>query len=118
MILHVVLYQPKATATPEQLAELAGALEAASREIASISQVRVGKAVDFGFGYNNWPQDQNTGNVAIFEFKDRSSLESYLAHDAHRKLAALFWSTSDHPIIFDVSAGNFLKDNSGTFFSV
>ena len=111
MILHVVLYQPKASATPEELAELADALEGASREISSITQVRVGKAVDFGFGYSTWPKDQNNGNVAIFEFRDRIALETYLAHQTHKRLAALFWSTCDQPVIIDVSAIDPTRDS-------
>lgn len=104
MILHVVLYQPKASATREELSELANALETASREIPSIQQVRVGKVTDFGFGYANWPKDQNDGNVAVFEFIDRPALEAYLAHEAHKRLAAAFWKTCDQPVIIDVSA--------------
>ena len=111
MILHVVLYQPKSSATRAELSELVHALEVASREIPSIRQVRVGKAVDFGFGYQNWPTDRNIGNVAVFEFDDRSGLEAYLAHDRHKRLAALFWRTCDQPTVFDVSA---IDPTSGT----
>ncbi len=104
MILHIVLYQPKASATREELAELAHALEVASREIPSIRQVRVGKAVDLGFAYKNWPTDQNSGCVAVFEFADRESLDAYLIHQSHQKLAALFWKTCESSTVFDVSA--------------
>jgi len=104
MILHVVLYQPKASATQEELSQLVEALQAVSREISSIRQVRVGKAIDLGFGYSNWPKDRKNGNVAVFEFDDRSGLEAYLSHEAHKKLAMLFWNTCDQPTIVDVSA--------------
>lgn len=116
MILHIVLYQPKASATQEELSDLANALETASREISSIQQVRVGKAVDFGFGYSVWPKDQNSGNVAVFEFIDRIALETYLAHQTHKRLAALFWSTCDQPIIIDVSAADPKVDDLKTLF--
>ena len=104
MILHIVLYQPKSSATREELLALAGALEAASREIPSITQVRVGGAVDFGFAYKNWPKDQYSGQVAVFEFQDREALEDYLAHPAHKLLATMFWNTCETPTVFDVSA--------------
>jgi hypothetical protein len=104
MILHIVLYQPKPSATREELAELANSLESASRGIPSIRQVRVGKAMDFGLGYKNWPEDQKNGNVAVFEFDDRFGLEAYLAHDKHKTLSSLFWSTCDRPVIIDVHA--------------
>jgi hypothetical protein len=104
MIIHIVLYQPKSSATREELSELVSALEVASREIPSIRQVRVGRAVDFGFGYENWPKDQEVFNIAVFEFNDRAGLETYLTHETHRRLAALFWKTCENPIIFDVVA--------------
>ena len=104
MILHIVLYQPKASATQAELLELVEALQTASRGIPSIRQVRVGKAVDFGFGYSSWPKDQNNGNVAVFEFDDRIALEAYLKHESHQRLAALFWKTCEQPTIVDVSA--------------
>lgn len=104
MILHIVLFQPKASATPEELGELARAVEAASREIPSIRNVRVGRAIDFGFGYQNWPSDQKTGSLAIFEFGDRGGLESYLAHPTHRHLSELFWKIGNRPIILDAVA--------------
>ena len=116
MILHIVLYQPKASATQAELSALADALETASREIPSIKQVRVGSAVDFGFGYNNWPKDRNNGNVVVFEFADRSCLEDYLVHPAHKRLASLFWSTGDHPVIIDVSAVDPIADDLKAIF--
>jgi hypothetical protein len=100
MILHIVLYQPKSSATRKKLLELASALEAASREIPSITQVRVGGTVDFGFAHKNWPKDQDSGNVAVFEFEDQTVLEGYLAHPVHKKLAALFWSTQQRRQMF------------------
>lgn len=104
MILHVVLYQPKPSATPEELSELVSALEVASRKIPSIRQVRIGRAIDLGFSYFSWSKDQNLLNIAVFEFEDVNGLKSYLAHEDHKKLAALFWSTCDQPTIIDVSA--------------
>jgi len=104
MILHVVLYQPKPSATPEELSDLVNALEVVSREVPSIRQVRIGRALDLGFSYSNWSKDQNELNVAVFEFDDLNGLKAYLEHEDHKKLAALFWSTCDRPTIVDVSA--------------
>lgn len=104
MILHIVLYQPKASATAEELAELANVLETASREIPSIRQVRVGKALDLGLGYENWPTDHNDGFVAVFEFENELGLHGYLEHPEHKKLAAMLWQTCERPTIIDVSA--------------
>lgn len=116
MILHIVLYQPRASASSAELTELANAVQAASRTIPTIQRVRVGKAVDLGFGYQNWPQDRNSGNVAIFEFSDRDGLEAYLAHDAHRHLAEMFWKTCDNPVVLDASVVDPAKENLADWF--
>ena len=104
MILHIVLYQPKITASAEELLELSRAIEKVCRDIPTIKQSRVGKASNFGFAYKTWPYDQNIGYMAMFEFDDFNGLREYLDHPSHKELAKLFWSTCDKPIILDVSA--------------
>jgi hypothetical protein len=104
MILHIVLYQPRPTATPEELNALAKAVERASRQIESIRQVRVGRARDFGFGYKTWPYNQNDAYAAVFEFADLNDLGKYLVHESHKELAEVFWKTCDNPTILDVQA--------------
>lgn len=104
MILHLVLYQPRATATPEDRAELVAALEAACHEIPVIQQVRVGKAINLGMGYKNRSLGQNMDYVAVFEFRDEIDLRSYLVHDHHRRLAEMFWKVCESTTIIDVAA--------------
>jgi len=106
MILHIVLYQPKPTATLDELLSLAKAIERACQEIPSVRQARVGKASDFGFRYKTWPYDQNMGFAAVFEVNDLVGLTEYLEHPAHKELADMFWKTCDNPIIVDVSASD------------
>jgi hypothetical protein len=101
MILHIVLFQAKPSATAEDSAELTAALEAASRQVTSIRNVRVGKAADLGLGYSSWPKDQKAGYVALFEFEDRNGLQAYLSHPTHRRLSDMFKKTSDQSVVFD-----------------
>ncbi len=104
MILHLVLYQPRATATPEERAALVAALEAACHEIPVIQQVRVGKAINLGMGYENRSSGQQMDYAAVFEFRDEIDLRSYLAHDHHRRLAEMFWKACERTTIIDVAA--------------
>jgi hypothetical protein len=104
MILHVVFYQPKASATDEELAALVAAIERASREIPTIRQVRAGKAVDLGFSYSTRSLGQKLAYMAVFEFNDLDGLRAYLSHEEHSKLAQLFWSTCEETMIVDVEA--------------
>ena len=104
MILHLVLYQPRATATPEERAGLTAALETACHEIPSIQQVRVGKAVNLGMSYSNRVLSQQFDYAAIFEFSGEIGLKAYLVHDHHRKLAEMFWKVCERTLIIDVNA--------------
>lgn len=104
MILHVVFYQPKASASAGELAELVAAIERASRRIPTVRQVRAGRAKDFGFGYSNRSVGPKLGYVAVFEFSDLDGLKAYLMHDEHTELAKLFWSACEETMIVDVEA--------------
>ena len=104
MILHVVFYQPKASATEAERQALVSSLTAACLEIPSIKQVRVGKAVDLGMGYENRSQASNMDYVATFEFIDQESLKAYLGHEKHQMLAKMFWSVCESTMIVDVDA--------------
>lgn len=104
MILHVVFYQPKASATAEELGELVAAIEQASREIPSIRQVRAGRAMDFGFSYSERSLGQKFAYSAVFEFDDLDGLKAYLLHGAHKRLAELFWNVCEATMIVDVEA--------------
>jgi hypothetical protein len=104
MILHVVFYQPKETATPEERAGLVSALAAACSEIPSVQQVRVGKTMDLNMGYENRSSGQQFDYMAVFEFRDEIDLRAYLVHDRHRTLGEMFWKVCDRTFITDVSA--------------
>jgi hypothetical protein len=104
MILHVVFYQPKDTATPEERAALVSALTAACTEIPSVQQVRVGKTLNLNIGYENRSNGQQFEYMAVFEFRDEIDLRAYLVHDRHKALGELFWKVCDRTFIADVSA--------------
>ncbi len=106
MILHVVFYQPKASATAEEMAELVAAIERASRVIPTVQQARAGRTRDFGFDYSSRSSDQKYAYMAVFEFNDLIGLEGYLLHEEHKMLASLFWNTCEYTMIVDVEAGD------------
>jgi hypothetical protein len=106
VILHVVLYQPKASASQAELSELIASLEQVSREIPSVRQVRVGKSLDLGIDYLRQANGQEYGYCAVFEFNDKNGLLAYLGHESHAKLAELFWKTCEQPMIMDILAAD------------
>jgi len=116
MILHVVFYEPKASATAEELSEFVRAIERASREIPTIHQVRAGRVRDFGFGYAMRSLNQKLSYMAVFEFNDLDAFKAYMAHEEHVKLAQLFWSACEQTMIVDVEAADPKLDGLAAVF--
>lgn len=110
MILHVVLYQPRESASTEERTALTRALDSACREISTIQQVRVGKTVDLNVGYEHRSISQQFDYVAVFEFRDVIDMKAYMVHDHHKNLAEMFWNVCDRTMIMDVEAMDPLAD--------
>jgi hypothetical protein len=104
MILHVVMYQPRASATAEERTTLATTIEKACREIPSIQQARVGKAVDLQITYAGLSSGQKYEYLAVFEFRDEFDLKAYLEHPQHKELGEMFWKVCERTKIIDVTA--------------
>lgn len=109
MILHLVLYEPKPGLSDSDISQFKAVLCNACTTIPSIRQVRTGRAVDLGFGYELRSSGQCFGYVAIFEFDSVAGLKDYLTHPAHAALAEQFWKHCERTMILDVEA----EDPSG-----
>src|SRR5438034_395310 len=75
---HVVLFKFKTTATPEQIKKVEDAFRALPSKIPSI--------MGFEWGTNISPENKNEGFTHCFfvTFKDKSGLQEYLPHPAHK----------------------------------
>jgi hypothetical protein len=100
MIAHVVLFQPRADLSPDARAALAAAFEAALREIPSIRRARVGARVRQGHGYEAL-MTVDYQYAAILEFADAAGLKAYLEHPAHSVMAARFYESFEHALMYD-----------------
>ena len=101
MILHVVLYQLRASATPKEREALAAALYTACREIPTIQHVRIGKTINLQMGYMDRSKSQQYDYVAVLEFMDEEGLRAYMVHPRHRELSELFWKVCEKTTIVD-----------------
>lgn len=99
MIVHVVLFRPKAGLAAEGRAGLVGAIERAHREIPDIRRFLVGtrtaRDIDYAGVMPDFPY------IAQIEMDDQEALRRYLAHPAHAELGRLFWETSDAALAYD-----------------
>lgn len=100
MIVHLVLFRPRADLTPDQRAALASSFEGALRAIPAIRQVRVGRRVTTGRPYEAM-MSADYPYAAIIEFDDVDGLRNYLDHPAHQQLAARFFESFEDALIYD-----------------
>ena len=100
MILHVVLFTPRADATDAQRQRLGQSLDLALTSIPSVRGFRVGRRVRTGAAYDDLPGDFEF--CAVIEFDDRLGLQSYQHHPVHAELGRLFYETAR-----DAFAGDF-----------
>lgn len=99
MLVHLVLFRPKAALAAAHRETLVAAIERAHREIGGVRRFRVGRRTMQSAGYAAMAPDYPF--LALIEFDDESSLRDYLQHPAHAELAKLFWETSDAPLAYD-----------------
>jgi len=101
MIVHVVLFSPRADLSDSDRAALVGALELASKHIPSIKRLRVGKRVKHSLpGYEQMMRDDYEYAV-IIEFDDVEGLKSYLQHPAHAAAGHHFTASASKALAYD-----------------
>ena len=104
MLVHLVLFRPRASLDPAAGRGLAEALLAALTEIPSVRRVRVGQRVTHGRGYEQLMRSNYT-HVAMLEFDDVAGLQEYLEHPVHQRLATQFFAAFDEALMYDYQLG-------------
>lgn len=100
MVMHVVLFRPKAGIAEADRTAMFAALNSAATEIPTVRRFHVGRRVTHGAAYEmGMPQDFPF--AAIIEFDDLGGLQTYLSHAAHDRLAALFYSLQEAALAYD-----------------
>lgn len=101
MIVHVVLFRPRAGLSPADRRSLADAFAAALGEIPTVRRARVGRRHTHGRpGYERLMR-VDYEFAALIEFDDAEGLRAYLEHPAHRQLADRFFASFDEALMYD-----------------
>lgn len=108
MVVHVVLFKPRADLTPSDRAAFVSALERALKEIPTARGVRVGRRVTFGAGYEKTAPDA-ADFLALIEFDDLAGLQAYLQHPAHEELGRRFNESMEGGFVYDFELSD-IKD--------
>jgi hypothetical protein len=104
MVWHLVLMKAKTDLSPENREALVAAFNRAMREIPTVREVRVGRRVTHGAGYEAAVPDAADYLVSI-GFDNLEGLQTYLGHPAHEDLAARFYQSLSSAMIYDFEAG-------------
>jgi hypothetical protein len=93
MIVHLVLFTPRADLSDSEHETLRRAVDVAFSRIPSVRRFQVGRRVRLGTSYDEAGL-VDYAYCAVIEFVDSSGLREYLAHPAHQDLGRLFYETS------------------------
>ena len=102
MVSHLVLMKPRADLSPADRQAFIDAFDRAMREIPTIRDVRIGRRVTHGAGYETAP---DMDYVAIIDFDDLDGLQAYLRHPAHVDLGARFGQSLSGAMVYDFEVG-------------
>ena len=115
MLTHLVLMKPRPDLSPADRAGLVDAFERAVREIPTVRNVRVGRRVVHGAGYETVAPDLGE-YIAEIDFDDVAGLQAYLRHPAHGDLGARFGQALSSAVVFDFEVGGIEELRAGRFF--
>jgi hypothetical protein len=104
MVWHVVLMKPRRDLSRDDRTALVAAFNRALREIPTVREVRVGRRVTHGAGYEAAAPDAADYLVSL-GFDDLDGLQAYLRHPAHEDLALRFYMSLESALIYDFEAG-------------
>ena len=94
MITHVVLLQPKAETTEDEIATVLSHVQELQQKISGITEVHTGKNLsNYNRGYSHG---------FVMQFVDQEHLKIYASHPAHQVVSNELQSISQKIIDFDI----------------
>jgi hypothetical protein len=104
MVWHLVLMKPRPALSTAERRDLLDAFDRACREIPTVRDVRVGRRVMHGAGYEAAVPD-SADYVVLLAFDDLAGLQAYLRHPAHEPLGARFNQSLSSALVYDFELG-------------
>jgi hypothetical protein len=100
VVWHLVLLKTRAGLSNEERRALVSAFQKAVGEISTVRDVRVGRRISHGAGYETAAPDIADFMVSI-AFDDLAGLQAYLNHPAHQELGRLFAQSVSLAPVYD-----------------
>ena len=104
MVTHLVLMQPRRDLSPADRDALVDAFKRAAREIPTVRDVRIGRRLRHGAGYE-LPAADIGDYLAAIDFDDIAGLQAYLRHPAHEELGRRFGTSLSAALVCDFEVG-------------
>jgi hypothetical protein len=103
MVTHLVLMKPRADLSDGDRRAFVAAFKAAVHEIPAIRNVRTGRRIVHGAGYERTSPDA-ADFFAALDFDDLTGLQAYLQHPAHEALGKRFGQCLSAAVVYDFEA--------------
>jgi hypothetical protein len=100
VVVHVVLFRPKAGTSEDDRRQMLEALYAAATQIPTVRRFHIGRRTVHGGVYEQFMRE-DFPFAAIIEFDDLAGLQAYLAHPQHEKLGMLFYQLQEGALAYD-----------------
>jgi hypothetical protein len=100
VVLHIVLFRPRANLVDADYSGLLEALGSAAHQIPSVKRFHIGRRVTHGREYER-QMTKDFPYAAVIEFEDLAGLKAYLQHPAHEHLGARFYEMLEEGLIYD-----------------
>lgn len=101
MIMHVVLFRPRADLTDADRQQLLDDLTAAVAAIPAIRRLRLGRRIVHGLPGYEQAMYEDFEYAALVEFDDVAGLRAYLAHPSHAAVGRHFSASSAAALAYD-----------------
>jgi hypothetical protein len=101
VIVHIVLFEPRADLTAAQRDKVLDDLRAAAAAIPTLSRCRIGERIKLGLPGYEQAMTADYQYAAIMEFDDRAGLEAYLRHPAHVAAGRHFTDSAARALAYD-----------------
>ena len=101
MIVHIVLFEPRADLTEVRRRQVIEDLRAAATSIPSLRRCRIGRRLRHGAPGYEAMMTVDFQYAAIMEFEDRAGLDAYLRHPAHHAAGRHFTTSASSALAYD-----------------
>jgi hypothetical protein len=114
MVTHLVLMKPRPDLSAADRDAFVDAFKQAARGIPDVRNVRIGRRVRHGAGYESDAPDA-ADYLAAIDFENVTGLQAYLRHPAHDELGRRFGTSLSAAFVYDFEVGGLELLEAGGF---